>query len=131
MHFRIGDYKKYSNIHPILDINYYKKCIKDLNQDNLTCLVFNEIENQDEVKNKLKHIKNVEFIFCNDKYKKTEDYEEMILMSLFEVNIIANSTFSWWAAYLNQNEKKKVYYPKTWINVPHELKFPKEWKCID
>lgn len=57
-----------------------------------------------------------------------EDWYDMYLMSLCRHNIIANSTFSWWGAWLNQNLQKIVVAPKKWLNIPYYTDIcPKTW----
>jgi hypothetical protein len=55
-------------------------------------------------------------------------------MSLCKNNIIANSTFSWWGAWLNQNLNKKVIAPSTWFGSKMTFTskdiIPKEWTII-
>lgn len=50
------------------------------------------------------------------------DYGEFVLMSRCRHNILANSSFSWWASYLNPNPDKTVYVPDKWLN---------GWDCRD
>jgi hypothetical protein len=58
----------------------------------------------------------------------------MLIMSCCKDNIIANSTFSWWGAYLNNHKDKIVCYPSQWYgpkkNVSTKDLFPEEWIVV-
>tara|TARA_Y100000817_G_C16715232_1_gene481137 strand:+ start:518 stop:844 length:327 start_codon:yes stop_codon:yes gene_type:complete len=95
-----------------------------------------EKQDEDRVLNSIETLVNeypmIDFRACCD---GLEDWEQMLAMSLCDHNIIANSTFSWWGAYLNDNADKIVCYPESWFGpaLPnHDTKdlFPKEWVKI-
>lgn len=67
-----------------------------------------------------------------DHNRTTESYNDMRLMSMCKHNIIANSSFSWWGAWLNENHEKIVIAPKKWFtidNIESDL-IPKSWVKI-
>jgi len=106
-------------------------------QKQIVVLYFCEDESlleAEEIISKLKlcEYKNVIFTRADT---KLADWEQMLLMSLCEYNIIANSTFSWWGAYLNQNTGKIVCYPEMWF-IPDTKKdtsdlFLEDWVAIN
>lgn len=63
-----------------------------------------------------------------DRNTGQNSYKDMILMGACRVNIIANSSFSWWGAYLNQRTDRQVIAPEKWINkkMPNPIQLP-EW----
>ena len=139
LHFRLGDYKKLQDFHPILSEKYYINSIsyilsKQTNKSLNTVLYFCEDEDLDEVEKTIKNLKvsfesfNLEFKRCSPGLK---DWEQMLLMSMCSNNVIANSTFSWWGAYLNNSPQKIVCYPNKWFGprAGHDTSdlFPNDW----
>jgi len=121
MHFRLGDYKNKPSYHPILQAEYYTKCLNSLvekiGSNNINVLYFNETEDNSAVLESIGKIRNdtstnINFVKVSD---DISDWEQLIIMSLCDHNIIANSSFSWWGAYFNSNENKQVFYPSVWF----------------
>jgi hypothetical protein len=137
LHFRIGDYVKYKDTHPILSISYYVNAIKYIKkqikeQQTLFSIVyFFQEEDKNIVNNNISVLQNkfpeITFIPRPD---GLEDWEEMLYMSCCQHHIIANSTFSWWGAFFNPREKI-VCYPSKWFGplLNHDTRdlFPESW----
>ncbi len=138
MHFRLGDYKKLPEHYVLLNTDYYKtalNCLIDSDQTNKinTVLYFCEDQDLEDVEGIIMELKaefpgSIVFLRADP---ELEDWEQLILMSLCRHNIIANSTFSWWGAYLNTSREKKVVYPSVWFGprIKHGLQdlFPLDW----
>ena len=137
MHFRLGDYKKLPSFYIILSIDYYRtalNCILETNDHMKTVLYFCEDQDLEEVEATIAILKTE---FPTLEFERAdpllEDWEQLILMSLCRHNIIANSTFSWWGAYLNIYRQKMVVCPLTWfgskLQQSHNLRdlYPENW----
>ena len=68
-------------------------------------------------------------IYVNEK-GTLQDYEELFLMSRCRSQIISNSTFSWWGAWLNRNPQKVVIAPRQpWLSRQTNI-IPVEWVVL-
>ncbi|WP_166381774.1 alpha-1,2-fucosyltransferase [Polaribacter sp. 11A2H] len=111
LHIRRGDYisdKKANSVHGTCNLEYYKKAIKVISNkySNVTFFVFSD-DIRWTKENLL--IENATYIDI-----KSIPHEDMYLMSLCNHNITANSSFSWWGAWLNKNKTKTVIAPNQW-----------------
>ena len=136
MHFRLGDYKKQEYNHPICDIKYYINCLDKLKEDS-KILFFYEKSDENTVLEKI-FLLRLQFkkMLFHPINTDIVDYEQLFIMSSVKINIISNSTFSLWAAYLNDNIDKIVYYPSVWFGKNISFKntsdmFPEKYIKID
>jgi len=131
MHIRRGDFitnKFAAKHHGILGQDYYKRAINTISKSQKSIYVFSD--DIDWVKNNFTFLPKNSYFVSKHKFNSAQ---EMTLMSLCKDNITANSSFSWWGAWLNKNNEKVViaprkYYqdiltrakdvvPKTWIKI--------------
>ena len=127
IHIRRGDYlSKKNNINYVLPIDYYISAIHTMNikLKNPSYFIFSDDKNLIHA-NLTEQFKKNKFILV----KTDKDYKDLYYMTLCKHNIMSNSTFSWWGAWLNKNKKKIIIYPKTWFknNIPNPNIFYKDW----
>jgi len=139
IHFRYGDYKLDPDIYKLQPIEYYVNALNIISNEITHVLCFGEEHDAEKLYNNIKILKkkfpNISFELIDF---KISDWEQMLLMSCCEHNIIANSTFSWWGAYFNANENKIICYPKEWftlgspktINMGTKDLCPKNWISV-
>ena len=113
IHMRLGDYLKNDSLYGgICTPEYYKRAIGMIREtvDNPVFFLFsNDVE-------EAARILGLEEAVPVEGNTGDKSYLDMYLMSKCKHNIIANSTFSWWGAWLNRNKTKQVYCPTTLLN---------------
>lgn len=134
MHFRIGDYKNIQQFHPVLPEKYYDNALLEI-PDDYKVIVFCEEQDKDNVNQLIDNLSskhNHNFVIIDH---SIPDWKQLLIMSMCNINVIANSTFSWWGAYFNENDDKKIIYPSVWFG--NEIKnntddlFLPDWVKID
>jgi hypothetical protein len=116
IHIRRGDYLTFKNDGRLVlnnlseDGRYYREAISNFDIDEHHFVIFSDdiefVKNMPE----LRGLKHITFI------SGQQEHEDFFLMRLCKHFIIANSTFSWWAAYLSENPSKKVIAPLEWYH---------------
>lgn len=126
IHVRRGDYVSNTNaseFHGTKDKTYYEAAITKMVQKgvkNPDLFVFSD--DPEWCKKNLKFAFKTTYVEGNEK-----GFEDMRLMMNCKHNIIANSSFSWWAAWLNTNPEKIIVAPKVWFN---DVKTNKETNVV-
>ena len=128
IHIRRGDYvknPKYRKRLYVCKLEYYKSAMKYLSErfENLTFYIASD--DHEWVKNNFEISKHIKLI------ESKNALEDLYIMSKCKHNIISNSSFSWWAAWLNSNENKRVLAPDIWFNPCAKIDFrdivPDSW----
>lgn len=131
LHVRRGDYLYNESIHLNLSLDYYSRAISIFLEKftYIKILIFSN-----DIEWCKRHITG-ENVFYSE---NNSNYVDMCMMSLCDHNIIANSTFSWWGAYLNQNINKIVVCPEDYIKDSGQLYqfinknyYPDEWISLN
>ena len=125
-----------------MPMEYYIKALEKIPESelklklNLKFLYFFEEEDREKVK---QNVALLESKFPQFKFTPIDtsivDYEQVFIMSYLKYCVLANSTFSWWGAYLNTRKDKKVFYPEVFFaehlkSLDVSDKFPDEWTCV-
>jgi hypothetical protein len=129
LHVRRGDYTKIYGGRDALPVTYYQNAIETMREHagNPTFFVFS-----DDIAFCRENLPaGPRYIFV-DHNSQTEAHEDLRLMSSCQHHIMANSSFSWWGAWLNPNPDKIVLVPDRWLdpNVAHTDLLPPSWQRI-
>lgn len=124
VHVRRGDYTGDVYFDNVCTPEYYSRAISIINSKTCNPYYFVFSDDIEWVKKNL-NIVNAIFVSCN---KGENSWGDMYLISQCKHNINANSTFSWWGAWLNSNPQKTVIVPRHFLNVDEYLDvYPETW----
>ncbi len=132
VHVRRGDYSSNAdvlNMHGLCSKEYYINSICQLGEEVSKPKFFFFSDDMMWVKKTFSTLKcEYDIRFVENNLDKNA-FEDLRLMSSCKHNIIANSTFSWWGAWLNKNKNKNVCYPESWFADGREEKhiIPPSW----
>jgi hypothetical protein len=134
IHIRRGDYVG-NSVYTLCDELYYKKAIAHLQSQKNDLVLFVFSNDMNWVRNILIPYLDTDLNVFFVENNNSNPSVDMRLMSLCKANIISNSSFSWWGAWLNRNKEKIVIAPSKWyrniIQNSEQIKnLPKSWLTI-
>lgn len=133
LHIRRGDYaedKRTNEYHGLCSKTYYLDALERLHEEENELKLFFFSDDMDWVKKEFDYLEFPKEYITNNSGRPA--WVDMFLMSECKHNIIANSSYSWWSAYLNKNRSKKIFAPKKWfvnqeLNSQTEDLIPTSW----
>jgi hypothetical protein len=128
VHIRRGDYASVSRSHGILDVGYYESAVSEARAQLPKSPIWVFTDDQKYAEKVTKELRGIWF---PGKELGISPEEELVIMSLARINIISNSSFSYWAALSNQTTQS-VFYPDPWfrrLRTPAHLT-PPNWTAI-
>lgn len=127
IHIRRGDYitlASANKFHGTCSLEYYKNAIEYIAKNVESPHFFFFSDDIDWVKENLK----IDYPYTVVDFNQEKSYFDLELMKNCKHNIVANSSFSWWGAWLNENPEKIVIAPKNWLAANHKCDIvPSEW----
>ncbi len=132
IHARLGDYKHWNVSElgltdPSLPMKYYNDFICSIEDIDRYKVIFVG----EDLKPFQEEYKNRNYYFF-----KNSAIIDFLIIYHADIVCLSNSTFCWWAAYLNRKKNKKIYAPKYWLGYKVEKEFPisilpKYWNLIE
>jgi hypothetical protein len=106
LHVRRGDYTLYPGHHPVCSKEYYSQAMNEFSEKNVKFLIFS-----DDIDWCKQEFIGSPFIFI----ESGSPYSDLKIMTMCDHHIIANSSYSWWGAWLNEKKDPRVVAPSRWF----------------
>jgi len=127
VHIRRGDYIPLADYHGLCDENYYQIAMRYIRERIPGAIFVFFSDDMDWVK---LHLNEKESVYV-DWNEGKESWQDMYLMSQCSHHIVANSSFSWWGAWLNEHPNQMVVAPSQWFKFsPNYNIIPDRWTTL-
>lgn len=116
VHVRRGDYLTFMGKNFSVPMSYYTQALEGLNPETHRFIFITD--DREYVQQQFGHLPHTYF-------SQENEITDFQLMMKAEICIIANSTFSWWAAWLNPHPNKQITIPRYFMGIQEKVEFPK------